>query len=136
MAPLPAGPATTTGVSRSGSISAAANAAVYEGCRSCGRMAILHDGVAAVEDRLRRGGLRFEDRPIRNVAVPLDQRRNRPALGDHDLVQLPHGIRDRAVMAVDQERIPLVIGLFRMTREVGLAGQMARKNGGGFARRE
>ena len=34
---------------------------------------------------------------------------------------------DRAVMAVDQERIPLVIGLFGMTGEMSLADMRQRK---------
>src|SRR5260221_3531363 len=135
-APLPGGPATITGVSSSGSTSAAANAAAYEGCRSCGCMTVLHDGVAAVEDRLRRGGLGFEDRPVGDVAVPFDQGWNRAAPRDHDLEQFPDGIRDRTVMAVDQQQVALVVGLFCMTGEMNLADTGQRKIGQIVQRRE
>src|ERR1700720_955678 len=74
----------------------------------------LSDGVAAVEDFLRGGHLSFEDRLVGDVAVPLDQRRNRPTPRDHDLEQFPDDIRDRTIMAVDQQRLALVIGLCRL----------------------
>ena len=51
----------------------------------------------------------------------LDQCRNRPAPRDHDLEQFPDGIRDRPVMAVDQQHFALVVALFGMTGEMNLA---------------
>src|SRR5450631_4620887 len=91
---------------------------------------------AAVEDRLRRGGLGFEDRPVGDVAVPFDQGWNRAAPRDHDLEQFPDSIRDRTVMAVDQQRRALVVGLFGMTGEMNLAYASERKVGQIVQRRE
>src|SRR5882724_13321144 len=78
-------------------------------------------GLAAVEDRLRRGRLCFQDRPVRDIAVPLHQRRDRSALSDDDLEQFPYGVCDRAVVTVDQQRSSLVVGLFGVTGEMNLA---------------
>src|ERR1700730_3340978 len=138
MAALPLGPVTTTGVSLPGSIKAAANTAAYEEwtCGSGGSMTTFHDDLAAIEDRLRGGRLGLEDRPVGDVAVPFDQGWNRAAPRDHDLEQFPDGIRDRAVMAVDQQQVALVIGLFGMTGEMNLADESERKVGQIVQRRE
>src|SRR5258708_19965955 len=85
------------------------------------------NGMAAVEDRLRGRRLGFEDRPVGEITVPLDQRRNRPAPRDHDLEEFPDGIRDRTIMAVDQQQVALVIGLFGMAGEMNLADTSAPK---------
>src|SRR6202041_2738831 len=84
-------------------------------------MTTLCNALAAIEDRLRGGCLGFEDRPVGDAAVPLDQRGYRPASRAHDLEYFPDGIRDRPVMAVDQQQFALVVGLFGMTGEVNLA---------------
>src|SRR5271156_6676843 len=82
-----------------------------------------------VEDRLRSGGFGLEHRPFRNIAVPLDQRRNRATSADDDLEELPYRIGDRAVMAVDKKKIALVIGLFGMSRQMYLADMFDREVG-------
>src|ERR1700733_3580139 len=82
-----------------------------------------------VEDRLRGGGFGFEHRPFRNMTVPLDQRRNRAASPDDDLEELPHRVGNRAVMAVDKQKIAFVIGLFRMSRQMYLADMFDREVG-------
>src|SRR5216683_7150592 len=99
-------------------------------------MTPLPNGMAAVEDRLRGRRLGFEDRPVGEIAVPLDQRRNRPAPRDHDLEEFPNGIRDRTIMAVDQQQVALVIGLFGMAGEMNLADTCERKVGQIVQRRE
>src|ERR1700677_3167621 len=82
-----------------------------------------------VEDRLRGGGFSFEHRPFRNIAVPLDQRRNRAASADDDLEELPHRVGNRAVMAVDKQKIAFLIGLYGMSRQMYLAASFAREVG-------
>src|SRR5882724_5392608 len=93
-------------------------------------------GLAAVEDRPRRGCLCFQDRPVRDIAVPLHQRRDRSALPDDDLEQFPYGVCDRAIMTVDQQYVSLVVVLFGMTGEMNLADARERKIREIFARRE
>ena len=89
----------------------------------------LPTGVTAIEDRLRGGRFGLQDRPIRDLAVPLDQRRDGTTARDDDLVELPHGIRDRAVMAVDQQQIAFVVALLGMAGEMDLADARQRKVG-------
>ena len=91
---------------------------------------------ASIEDRLGRGRLGFQDRPIGNLAVPFDQRRNGAAALDHDLEQLPHGVRNRTVMAVDEQQIALVVALLGMAGKVNLADPRERKVGEIVQRRE
>src|ERR1700726_1996330 len=99
-------------------------------------MTPLRDGVATVEDFLRGSRLGFEDRPVGDVAVPLDQRRNRPAPRDYDFEQFPDGICDRTVMAVDQQQVALIVGLFGVTGEMNLTDTGERKVGQIVQRRE
>ena len=82
-----------------------------------------------VEDRLRCGGFGLEHRPFRNIAVPLDKRRHRAASADDDLEELPYRIGNRAVMAVDEQKIAFVIGLFGMSRQMNLADMFDREVG-------
>jgi hypothetical protein len=82
-----------------------------------------------LEDRLSSGGLRLEHRPLGDVAVPFDKRRDRPALADHDLEEFPYRVRDRAIMAVDQQKIALVVRLFGMPGQMDLAHISKRKIG-------
>src|SRR6516164_7064723 len=89
----------------------------------------LCGGATAIQNRLRESGFGLQDRPFENTAVPLDERRNGAAALDDDFEQLPHGIRDRAVMAVDQQQIALVIALLRVSGEVNLADARQRKIG-------
>src|SRR5260221_13342027 len=118
MAALPFGPVTTEGVSRSGSVSADANAVAYEdrSAKSSGSMAIIQHGdrFVTVEDCLRGGSLSSQDRPVGDLAVPLDQRRNRSASSNNDFEQFPQRVCDRAVGTVVEKQVPLVAGLFRM----------------------
>ena len=83
----------------------------------------------AVEDRLGGGRLRLQHRPIRDVAVPLDERRDRPAPTDDDLEQLPDRVGDRAVVAVDEQKIALVVGLLGVPGKMDLADMVERKVG-------
>jgi len=80
-----------------------------------------------IEDRLGRGRLGLQHRPVRNFAVPFDQRRDSAAARDDDLVQVPHGIRDRPVMAVDQQQVAFIVALLGMTGEMDLADTRQRK---------
>src|SRR5215475_7058773 len=77
--------------------------------------------VASIEDSLRGGSFSFQNGPIRDLAVPLDQRRNCAAASDDGLEQLPHGIGNGTVVAVDEEQVAFVISLLGMAREVNLA---------------
>src|SRR5207249_6356965 len=124
-AALPFGPATTAGVGRSGSTSADANAAYDDGSRSGRSMKCLP--LATVEDGLRGRSFRLQHRPIGNLAVPLDQCRDRTTLPDDDLVQLPHRVRDRPVMAVDQEPVAFIVSLLGVAGEMDLADAGRRK---------
>ena len=83
----------------------------------------------AVEDRLRGGSLRLEHGPVGNVAVPFDKRRDRAASADHDVEELPDRVGDRAVMAVDQQKVALVVRLLGMPGEMDLAHMLERKIG-------
>ena len=83
----------------------------------------------AVEDRLRGSRLRLEHRPVGDVAVPLDERRDRSAPADDDVEELPDRVGDRAVMAVDQQKIALVVGLLGVSGEMDLADMFERKIG-------
>src|SRR6516225_6690926 len=87
------------------------------------------DELATIEDSLCGCSLRFQDRPIRDLAIPFDQRRDWSALSDHDLKQFPDSIRDRAVMAVDQQQFAFVVGLFGVTCKMNLAYAGQRKVG-------
>ena len=68
----------------------------------------------AHEDRLGCGGVRLEHRPLGDVAVPFYKRRDRPALADQDLEELPYRVRNRPIMAVDEQKIALVVRLLGM----------------------
>ena len=82
----------------------------------------------AVEDRLGGGGLRLEHGPVGDVAVPFDKRRDRPASADHDLEEFPDRVGDRAVMAVDEQKIALVVRLFGMPGQMDLAHMSSGKS--------
>ena len=75
----------------------------------------------AVENCLRGGCLRLEHGPVGNVAVPFDQCGDWPALADHDGEELPDRVGDRSVMAVDEEKVALVVRLLGVPRQVDLA---------------
>src|SRR5260221_11553434 len=109
MAALPFGPVTTEGVSRSGSVSADANAVAYEdrSAKSSGSMAIIQHGdkFVTVEDCLRGGSLSSQDRPVGDLAVPLDQRRNRSASSNHGIDNFPDSFSDLAVVTVDEKHV-------------------------------
>ena len=96
-----------------------------------GRMGFAeHEAVrVAVEDRLRGGGLGLEHGPVGYVAVPFDKRRNGPASADHDVEELPDRVGDRPVMAVDQQKVALVVRLLGMPGQMDLAHMLERKIG-------
>src|SRR5260370_34367360 len=75
----------------------------------------------AVQDRLRGGCLRLEDGPVGDVAIPLNQCRDGTAFADDNFEQFPDRIRDRPIVAVDQQQFALIIGLFRMPREMDIS---------------
>src|SRR4051812_35311527 len=83
----------------------------------------------AIDDRLRRDSFRLEQRPFGNVAVPLDERRYGPAPADHDIEQSPDLICDRAVVAVDAQKVALVVRLFGMAGEMDFSDALDRKIG-------
>src|SRR5260370_40124164 len=112
MPALPRGPDTTDGVSRSGLSSPAekdvakqVTSRLRRAGRYLGSMASIRqddDGVA-IEDRLGSRGFGFEDRPVGEVADPLNQGRNPADPRDDSLEQLPHRLRTRRVVAVQQQ---------------------------------
>src|SRR5215470_10441753 len=83
----------------------------------------------AIDDCLRGVYLRFEPRPVRKVAVPFDERRDGSALADDDVEELPYGVSDRTVMAVNEQKLALVIRLSGMAGEVNLTDVLERKIG-------
>src|ERR1700720_4248096 len=83
----------------------------------------------AIDDRLRSVRLRFEPGPVRKVAVPFDERRDGSALADDDVEKLPHGVSDRTVMAINEQKLALVIRLLGMAGEVDLTDVLKRKIG-------
>src|SRR5208282_1214008 len=89
-------------------------------------MALGRNGGGVVEYGLRRGGFRFETRPFRDLAVPFDERRDRPRMGDDALEQAPDRVGDGLVVAVDEQRRTLVVALFGMPGEMDLADARKR----------
>src|SRR5258708_34902245 len=83
----------------------------------------------AIDDRLRGVCLRFEPSPVRKVAVPFDERRDGSALADDDVAELPYGVGDWTVMAVNEQKLALVIRLLGMAGEVNLTDVLKRKIG-------
>src|SRR6516225_1513287 len=90
----------------------------------------------AIDDCLRGVRLRFEPSPVWKVAVPLDERRDGSALADDDVEELPYGVSDRTVMAVNEQKLALVIRLSGMAGEVNLTDVLKRKIGKIVERRE
>src|SRR6201985_3924525 len=86
-------------------------------------------GGKPIENGPGRIGFLLQNGPIRNVAVPFDQRWYWAAAGDHDLIKSPHGISDRAVMAVDQEQVAFVVALFGVPGQMDLSNLRERKIG-------
>src|SRR5215813_14156249 len=82
-----------------------------------------------IDDRLRGVRLRVEPSPLRKVAVPFDERRDGSALADDDVEELPYGVSDRTVMAVNEQKLALVIRLSGMAGEVNLTDVLERKIG-------
>ena len=70
------------------------------------------------------------------LAVPFDQRRDRPRLLDDALEQAPDRVGDRPVVAVDEQGIALVVALLRMSGEMDLADRRERIIGQIVERRE
>src|SRR6266436_3259643 len=83
----------------------------------------------AIDDRLRSVRLRFEPSPVRKVAVPFDERRDGSALADDDVEELPHRVGDRTIMAVNEQKLALIIRLSGMAGEVNLPDVRKRKIG-------
>src|SRR5262249_27835670 len=83
----------------------------------------------AIDDRLRGVRLRFEPSPVWKVAVPFDKRRDGSALADDDVNELPYSVGDRTVMAVNEQKLALVIRLSGMAGEVNLTDMLKRKIG-------
>src|SRR5262252_6114179 len=63
------------------------------------------------------------------VDIPFDQRRDGSALTDDDVEELPHGVGDRTIVAVDEEKLALVIRLLGMAGEMNLTDVLKRKIG-------
>jgi hypothetical protein len=72
-------------------------------------------------------GLGPERRPVGHIGVPFDERRARAAAGDRVGIERPDGIHDLAAMAVDQERLTVVIFVLIMAAEVDFANGIERK---------
>src|SRR5258708_13063318 len=83
----------------------------------------------AIDDRLRGVRLCVEPSPVRKVAVPFHERRDGAALADDEVEELPHRVGDRTVMAVNEQKLALVIRLLGMAREVNLTDVLKRKIG-------
>src|SRR5262249_22314696 len=83
----------------------------------------------AIDDRLGGVRLRVEASPVWKVAVPFDERRDVAALADDDVEELPYGVSDRTVMAVNEQKLTLVVRLSGMAGEVKLTDLLKRKNG-------
>jgi hypothetical protein len=81
----------------------------------------------AIEDRSCGGGLRLEDGPVRDIAVPFNKRRDGSVSANYNVEQFPNRVGDRAVMAVDQQKLALVIPLVSMAGEMDLADTLQRK---------
>src|SRR5579863_6848544 len=90
----------------------------------------------AIDNCLRGVRLRLEPSPVREVAVPFHERRDRSALADDEVEELPHGVGDWTVMTVNEQRLALVIHLSGMAGEVNLADVMKREIGEIIARGE
>src|SRR5215813_5053375 len=80
-----------------------------------------------IDDRLRGVRLRVEPSPLRKVAVPFDERRDGSALADDDVEELPYGVSDRTVMAVNEQKLALVIRLSGMAGEMNLTDVLKGK---------
>src|SRR5260370_38046858 len=125
MPALPRGPDTTDGVSRSGLSSPAekdvakqVTSRLRRAGRYSGSMASIRqddDGVA-IEDRLGSRGFGFEDRPVGDVAVPLNQGRKPPDPRDDSPEQLPDRVPNRRVGAVHSQQVALIVRLVRAGR--------------------
>src|ERR1041385_1634860 len=85
------------------------------------------NGVTSIKDRLRSGRFGVQDRPVRNLAVPFDQRRNCAAASDDGLEQLPDWPGNGTVVAINEQRVAFIVGLFGMTGEVNLADARKRE---------
>src|SRR5262245_50289625 len=83
----------------------------------------------AIDDCLRSVRLGFEPSPVRKLAVPFDKRRDGSVLADDDVEELPYGVSDRTVMAVNEQNLALVIRLSGMAGEVNLTNVLKRKIG-------
>src|SRR5260370_34434402 len=83
----------------------------------------------AIDDRLRSVSLRIEQRPVREIAVPFDERRDGSVLANDGVEEFPRGVGDRTVVAVDEQKLALVICLFGMAGEMNLTDVLKRKNG-------
>src|SRR6266853_5661792 len=81
----------------------------------------------AIDDRLRSVSLRFEQRPVREIAVPFDERRDGSVLADDGVEEFPHRVGNRTVVAVDEQKLALVICLFGMAGEMNLTHVFNRK---------
>ena len=82
-----------------------------------------------VEDRPGGGGLGLQHRPVGDVAVPFDQRRHAARAADDHVVELPDRVGDRAVVAVDEQQLALVVRLLGMPGQVDLADLLEREVG-------
>src|SRR5260370_17839040 len=78
------------------------------------------DALVKIEDRRRGDCLGPEDRPIGNVAVPLDERGNSSTSPKDDLEEFPDCVGDRPVVTIDQQEVAFVVGLLGMTGEMDL----------------
>src|SRR5271166_5335298 len=89
-------------------------------------MAAPPDRAGVIEDSLRGGRFRFKTRPFRDRAVPFDERRDRPCSGDDAFEQAPDRVGDGPVVAVDEQRLALVVALFGMSGEMDFADEPKR----------
>src|SRR5258708_35871176 len=83
----------------------------------------------AIDDRLRSVSLRFEQRPVREIAVPFDERRDGSVLADDGVEELPHRVGDRTIVAVDEQKLDLPVCLFDMSCEMNPTDWFKRKHG-------
>ena len=134
MAALPLGPSTTAGVSRPGSIKAGANAAAKDRLphpvgfsEQHGRLpddvprerSRIVCAAAASARRTGQSGMLLSH----SISVGIGPQRR-----DHDLEQLPDGVGDRPIVAVDQQPLAFIVGLFGMTGQMNLADTLRAEN--------
>src|SRR5277367_3181589 len=87
-------------------------------------------GLRGLDNRaLRPARFAEKRRPGGQVVVPFDQRRRRPEPTDRGRVQRPHGVANRRIVGVDEQRQARIVAVIGAAREMDLAHRGKRKIG-------